>query len=284
MLKYTIGALSLTTMAKLAQLQARVDALPTHAARYELANQLFSNKSNPHFEEVKAKLAELAPGGDACYYCERDRFRDIEHIRPKRHYPEHCFDWFNYVCACTICNQDRKKDTFAIFGINGEIQEFNRTWDIATPLPQGQQVLIDLRTEDPMDFLQLDLATGMFVPIGDELAKKRGKWSCDLFRLNDAGLARMRKNALQSFSHYLGKYQQALAANDGANAELVLDEIRQFGQPTVLVEMRRQAVFLPELSALFNGIPADIGVNPPDKLTQTQSACPEQNYPISKAG
>lgn len=255
MLKYTIGALSLSTMTKLAQLQARVDALPTHAERYELANQLFGSKSNPHFEEVKAKLAELAPGGDACYYCERDRFRDIEHIRPKRHYPEHCFDWFNYVYACTICNQDRKKDTFAIFDANGDITEFNRSWDIATPLPQGQPVLIDLRNEDPLDFLQLDLTTGLFVPIGDETAKKRGKWTRDLFVLNDAMLARVRKNAYESLSHYLLKYQQAITANEANRADLVLNEIRSFGQPTVLAEMRRQSANLAHLRNLFHSVP-----------------------------
>lgn len=262
MLKYAIGALSSATMNKLAELQAQVDALPTRAERYALAQKLFGKKDNAHFREVKAKLAELAPGGDACYYCERDRFRDIEHIRPKLHYPEHCFDWFNYVYACTICNQDRKSDTFAVFDANGKPFDFDRRWDINQPVPQGAQVLIDLRSEDPLDFLQLEFATGLFTPIGDALAKKRGQWTRDLFGLDNANLARIRKNAFESLRNYLEHYQQALAAQDGLKAALALDELRQFGQPTVLVEMRRQAPHNPELAALFEHVPPDIGRRP----------------------
>ena len=259
MLKYIIGDLSETTITHLAKLQAKVNALPSHAEQYALANDLFSSKTNAAFKEIKAKLAEHAPGGDACYYCERDRFRDIEHIKPKRHYPQSCFDWGNYVYACTICNQDRKSDHFAVFDPTGEVIEFNRQWDINIPIPTGPQVLIDLRTEDPLDFLKLDLETGVFIPIGNERAKKRGKFTKDLFILNDAMLARIRKNAYDSFNNQLNNYQIAYAAGDQTKATIALNEIRQLGNPTVLVEMRRQAPLIPALARLFNNVPAEIG-------------------------
>ena len=262
MLKYTIGALSNKTMGKLAELQANVDALPNRKEQYDLAKKQFSNKSNAHFKEVKSRLTSIAPGGFFCYYCEQDRFRDIEHIFPKLHYPNLCFDWFNYVFACSICNQDKKSDTFAVFDANGEIMEFDRKWDITHSVPQGQIVLIDIRQEDPLDFLMLELETGQYVPIGDTIGKKRGKWTRDLFDLNNAALTRIRKHAYVSLCNYLQQYQTAQSVQDIHKAMRVLDELRLFGQPTVLVEMRRQMANHPVLQALFSTVPDDIGKRP----------------------
>lgn len=262
MLKYVPENLSPETMATLAALQARVDAMPTHSEKYEQANSLFKSKTNSAFKEIKAKLAALAPGDDACFYCERDRYRDIEHIRPKRHYPQHCFDWNNYLYACPICNQDKKNDTFAVFDATGEVLRFNRTLPITAPVPVGAQVLIDLRAEDPLDFLQLDFETGRFSPIGDAVAKTRGKYTRDLFDLNDSCLARHRKLAFGSFKDYLSRYQGAVMQNKPSLTASILDEILKLPHPTVLVEMRRQTIFSSELSALFEGVPAHIGARP----------------------
>ena len=262
MLKYVYGDLSATTMKFLAAKQAKVDALSGKEAQYTLAKKMFSGKTTKAFQEIKKILAQMAPAGNACYYCERDRYRDIDHIRPNRHYPQHCFNWRNYVYTCTICNQDKKGDKFAVLDVAGEIVEFDRQWSFDKPLPLGQQVLIDLRTEDPLDFLQLDLEQGIFTPIGDVIAQKRGKFTKDLFELNDANLARIRKAAYDSFQMYLMRYQTACAAQDKIKADAALAEIMTLPHPTVLVEMRRQAARIPALAKLFVNTPPEIGRRP----------------------
>ncbi|MBX3729546.1 MAG: hypothetical protein KF858_10215 [Candidatus Sumerlaeia bacterium] len=45
-------------------------------------------------------------------YCEDSRATDIEHIRPKEHYPEVAFVWENYAYACNVCNQQYKSDRY----------------------------------------------------------------------------------------------------------------------------------------------------------------------------
>ncbi len=259
MLKYVFVDLSPESMQQLTAWQLRVDAETVPRQRYEVASALFKNKTNATFREIKETLAKHAPGGDACYYCERDRYRDIEHIRPKRHYPQDCFSWKNYVFACTICNQDHKSDKFAVFSVNDEILEFDRSWDINLPVPVGAPVLLDIRHEDPLDFLMLDLQTGKFVPIGDEISIKRGKWTRELFDLNNEHLARIRIAAYRSFVCYLKEFQQA---QNSADAARKLEEIRLLPHPTVLVEMRRQLDRWPKLATLFSNVPAEIGKRP----------------------
>ena len=261
MLYYLCENLSAEAATKLNQLQAQVDAEPTHRARYLKASALFKSKTSAAFGEVKELLAKSAPPCESCFYCERDRYRDIEHVRPKRHYPESCFQWSNYVYACTICNQDAKKDTYAVFDVNGNIVKFDRSYPEDQSPPLGDHVLIDLRSEDPLDFLQLDLETGRFVAIGDRHSQDRGRFTRDLFGLNDSTLARIRQHAFQAFRDYLSRYQAA-SKDDLGRGLAILEEIRQLQHPTVLVEMRRQSQASAELTALFENVPDDIGARP----------------------
>ena len=252
MLMYPHGPLTAAAMAKLAALQQEVDAQATHAERHKKASSLFGNKQNTTFDEIKATLAKLAPCGDACYYCERDRYRDIEHIYPKRHYPERCFNWYNYVYACTICNQDKKGDIFAVFDAAGEIICFDRhTLAADAPPPVGQAVLLDIRHEDPLQFLKLELETGQFMPIGTALEQKRGRFTRDLFELNNDDLVRHRRYAYHGFCTYLTMWAQAIKSGNTSQAEIILTEITKLPYPTVLAEMRRQAPEKPALGAWF---------------------------------
>lgn len=262
MLKYTLPALSVNASSALSALQARVNALPNRKEKYDEAKKLFGSKTSATWVEIKKMLADFAPKGKACYYCERDRHRDIEHISPKLHYPEQCFKWENYIYACTICNQDKKNDTFAVFDAGGNVVEFNRSYDIALPLPTGPAVLIDIRHEDPLDFLILNLETGRFATRGNAISKKRGEFTRRLFDLNDSSLADIRVAAYQMYCMYLSKFRSALDENDAYKANKAFDEIIKLNHPTVLVEMRRQANLFPELKELFNGVPEKIGRRP----------------------
>ena len=55
-------------------------------------------------DDVKKALNEDMFHGKCCF-CERKRdWLHIEHFRPKDSYPALCFDWFNLLYACEICN------------------------------------------------------------------------------------------------------------------------------------------------------------------------------------
>ncbi|QBE64919.1 hypothetical protein [Pseudoduganella lutea] len=262
MLKYTLPALSANANLKLNTLQAKVNTFTTRKEQYDEAKKLFANKTNATWVEIKKVLADFAPKGKACYYCERDRHRDVEHISPKLHYPERCFDWENYIYACTICNQDMKNDTFAVFDAGGNVVEFNRTYDIALPLPIGPAVLIDIRHEDPLNFLILNLETGRFAARGNAISKKRGEFTRGLFDLNESSLADIRIAAFEMYCMYLKKFKSAIDEGDAVKANRAFDEIMKLNHPTVLVEMRRQSGLIPELMDLFDGVPEKIGKRP----------------------
>ena len=265
MLNYNLADLTADATSSLRLLQDQVDAEATHPLKLAKATLLFkAKKPAATFTEIKRSLLTASPAGEACYYCERDRHRDIDHIRPKRHYPEFAFCWSNYVFSCSICNQDRKSDKYAVFGSNNEIVVFDRHIDINVIVPVGDHVLIDIRAEDPLDFLMLDLQTGEFLPIDVNPGRSRSRaiFSRDLFRLNDPSLSRVRRQAADHYATYLHRHKDAVLQNDAVKAARMLEEIRELQQPTVLVEMRRQSLRVAGLAALFVHAPLELGARP----------------------
>jgi uncharacterized protein (TIGR02646 family) len=242
MLRYDPGPLPAAAAAALRRLQATVDAEPDHAARIAAAGRLFGRKTpRSAFQAVRERLARVSPPGEACYYCERDRYRDIEHVRPKRHYPERCFDWSNYVYACVICNQDRKGDRFAVILDDGTLRAFDRSLPAGAPPPAGIPALIDLRAEDPFRLLTLDLATGRFIVTATDAADRlRAAFTRDLFDLNNDALARIRRQTLDHALAYARRHAAAVAAGDAGTAARIVAELRALPHPTVLHELRRQ--------------------------------------------
>ena len=262
MLKYSCDALLPTTLTVLQNLKTQIVGETTHSDKYAKAKTLFANKTSAAWLDVKSKLALSAPAGDACYYCERDRYRDIDHIRPKRHYPEQCFDWDNYVYACVICNQDMKKDKYGVIDAAGNLVRFDRTHDIAVPVPVGVDALIHIRSEDPLDFLMLDLSTGLFSIIVSGVDQVRAEFTRELFELNNGELPFIRKAAYCTFLSFLHSYRRALQESDTDLVERLDREIRMLPHPTVLVEMRRQVHLNQHLQALFVNVPESIGKRP----------------------
>ncbi len=45
--------------------------------------------------------------GAYCSYCEKPLtdVTDVEHVRPKKHFPEQILDWNNFLLACSTCNR-----------------------------------------------------------------------------------------------------------------------------------------------------------------------------------
>jgi uncharacterized protein (TIGR02646 family) len=258
MLKYLYPDLLPNSTKYLDKLQKKVDSEIGREAQYALANKLFSSKTAKAWADVRAKLGAVAPGGDSCFYCERDRYRDIEHIFPKRHYPERSFDWQNYIYACTICNQDKKGDKFG--SLAGDVlTRFDRSWPYTCPLPPGVPALINIRIENPLDFLKLDLDTGIFVEVGDKQMQLRANFTIELFGLNSNELPRHRVLALGTYLDYLGRWLKAYDAGDAKKMGFLESELVTLPHPTVLAEMRRQVDDYPEFSRLFEFLPPNIG-------------------------
>lgn len=245
MIRFQPGALSSGALSFLRARQARVDAKVGRQNKYLEAKRLFSLKSNGAFREIRSALEAASPTADACVYCERDRHREIEHVKPQRHYPESAFDWENYVLSCTVCNQDRKNDRFAVIDAALNLIEFNRfSLAVHQPVPVGTIAIINPRVEDPMSFFFLDLPTGeLVVQAPTVLDSLRACFTRDLFDLNNDAFMRIRRGAATSLRGYASEYQRYIAIGDGAGAQRVLSEIKEHPHPTVLAELKRQNQF-----------------------------------------
>jgi uncharacterized protein (TIGR02646 family) len=260
MLMYPADPLSEETEAWLSDRRQQVNAEPSRAARHRRARDLFANKRTRAFNEIRRRLAAMSPPGDACFYCEQDRRRDIDHIRPLRHYPEQGFDWQNYVYACAICNQDAKQDRCAIIDDQGALIHLDRSWPDDKPLPPGIYAQIDIRRENPLDFLAVEFDTGWLVPIAEDgIARQRAVYTRDLFRLDQDVLSRARRQAFHHFCQHLELLAKARDAGDKQRAKHIENEIRELPHPTVLAEMRRQSSSQPKLAALMRNLPPDLG-------------------------
>ena len=218
----------------LAKRQAEVDGEPTHDAQYQAGRRLFANKASAAFRDIREKLAAAAPAGKCCY-CETDRYRDIDHIRPLRRYPGQAFRWPNYVYACSSCNQDAKRDGWATIDLDGSLIE---EWPDGPP-PAGIEAMIDIRAEDPSDHIDLDLETGVFLPRHpDGVAHMRATYTLRLLRLNDdPRLRKARLDAVRGFGFLLGELNTAAALGDTARAARVRREIAEAPHPSVLAAL-----------------------------------------------
>jgi hypothetical protein len=260
MLKYSSGPLSIATQEWLEGRQKVVDKEQDRRSRYQKARKMFSAKTGRAFAEIRGRLSAMSPPGRACFYCELDRHRDIDHVKPIRHFPESCFDWSNYLYACSICNQDAKRDRYAIIVDDGTIHALDRTWSFDAPLPSGVHAVIDIRSEDPFEFLTLDKDTGRFVACGTSgINHQRALFTRDLFRLDDDVVVRARRAAWEAFVDYMTRLASARQADDAKRAERILGEIRELPHPTVLAEMRRQANRHSGLATLLRQLPSDLG-------------------------
>lgn len=246
MLPYKLPTLPNSAKRGLASLQGRVNAAVGRAARADLATRLFKNKNNQTFREVRRLLVEHGPIDEACYYCERDRYRDIEHIRPKILFPGRAFRWSNYVFACAICNQDRKRDRFAVVDAQGFLTEIARDHPEATPLPPGLPAFIDIRREDPLRFLKLDLPTGRLVPVGSLQDQARGRYTRDVLELDADALTRARRQNFEGYQRYFERLEDLLGIGDLAGAQRTAAEIMLLPHPTIRAEIARQSAGDPQ--------------------------------------
>jgi uncharacterized protein (TIGR02646 family) len=257
---------------KLAEYKNVIDELSTFEEKSKKAKEMFPARNkigNTTFDQIKIKLTEMCSGARRCVYCEDSVADEVEHIRPKDLYPEHCFQWENYVYACGTCNGP-KNNKFAVFrdsdGIFVEVNPPKGTQ--ATQPPPGEDVIINPRTEDPLDYCMLDLSgTFMFVIIPREGTKEHKKADYTfntILRLNNQReyLRKARENAFGNYKARLYEYanqkQQGVQANKLAK---MISGIKNESHPTVWKEMQRQyrigylKKIDADLAALFDTIP-----------------------------
>lgn len=273
MLRISERALADSALAVLATLQASVDAESSYAAKVGAAKRAWEGKNSTKskadaFLAIRQTLAKMCVGPVRCAYCEDSLADEIEHIKPKNFFPEQVFAWQNYLFACGPCNGPKGSR----YGVveNGSVSEFIRKpKDRVIPPPAGDSALIDPRTENPLDFLELDVggttpdgmvlvATFDFLPndAASAYAQERAKFTIDVLGLNREVMRVARENAFSGFRARLREYVGE--KNNGAS-DARLDEMRDnllfTPHLTVFAEMRRQKEFLPDLLALFGQAP-----------------------------
>jgi uncharacterized protein (TIGR02646 family) len=232
------------------------------------AAKMFSThnrKGNKTFDAIKYALTQMCLGAQRCGYCEDSAADEIEHIKPKNLYPEATFAWLNYLYACGPCNTC-KRSKFAIFERRtGKLVDVHRKpkAPVVRPRP-GTPVLIDPRTEDPCDFLWLDLLTTFcFSPrIGiGQFAYQRAKYTIDTLGLNERTALRLARK--QAFLDYVAQLKQYHTDRKEGASQIELDRIekhiRERQHPTVWSEMKRQHAVIPTLKKLFRDVPEALG-------------------------
>ncbi len=208
MLRIPKGELPTQTQNYLDGQQEKIDALLDYPARVKAGKALWDSKTNTkkgkeRFDEVRAALARLCPGARRCHYCEDSAADEIEHLWPKNFYPDRVFRWGNYLYACGPCNGSSKVDRFAVFDEREERVDLVRGKnDPVVAPPAGDTVFVDPRREDPMDYLDLDLDTGIFIPRSPKGSRNylRAKYTIEVLKLNTRDyLKHARRSAYRSY-------------------------------------------------------------------------------------
>lgn len=158
--------------------------------------------------DVKQALRDMFH--DKCGFCERKRdYPHIEHFNPKDSYPELCFDWYNLLYACEVCNGAAFKGTKFPLAADGKPLLINPCLD---------------NPDEHLDFVceQDAAAEHGFIAILKEKTNK-GKTTKDVLGLN-------RINLVKERSQYIAPYYLMLAimARDGnPTAKDLLDKACQ---------------------------------------------------------
>ncbi|MGY0216756.1 hypothetical protein ACWJJH_05135 [Endozoicomonadaceae bacterium StTr2] len=239
--------------------QNEIDAQDSYERKVKKGKDLWGTKSRVQFRIIRGKLEGLCVGKRRCNYCEDSVADEVEHIKPKDLYPELVFAWMNYLFACGNCNGP-KNNSFAVFSNEGDVIEISRKrGDQVNPPLVGDDVFINPRHEDPLDFLILDLKTSWFLPKPRISARdrERAKYTINILRLNSRDfLLAARKEAFHSYYDALRVYVlDKKSGKSEADLAKKKNEINSRQHPTVWAEMKRQHSLHPEINTLFSDAP-----------------------------
>ena len=248
--------------AKLLDWQAEVDANKDYATRVTEAARLFHSRNQPTiptFKAIRDTLSAMCSGAQRCMYCEDSAATQVEHIYPKSLYPEYVFAWTNLLYACSGCNGP-KNNNFAILDGLEEVCVARRRSDPIAPPRRGPIALLDPRSEDPTEFLEIDLQDSFRIQPRASLpplARVRAEYTIRTLGFNKQEvLVRTRRSTYRQLKRSLERYAQDRHDERFAVLDQIEHDIRTSPHPTVWFEMRRQHLN-PELQLqpLFARVP-----------------------------
>lgn len=248
-----------TTETHLNLKQQEINNEASYADKVVKADNLWKSKSKKHFDDIRTILDKMCVGSRRCNYCEDSVADEVEHIKPKSLYPNDCFKSENYLYACGPCNGP-KNNKYAIFDQQNNVIDVSRKKGSAViPPKNGNSVFINPKTENPLNFIILDLNTFLFIPLPGKGAIEiaRAKYTIETLGLNSRDyLVNARKHAFHSYKDSLENYINK-KLNGATNDQLLIrrNEINGRHHPTVWSEMKRQNSFYPELKQLFDAAP-----------------------------
>ncbi len=273
MLKIGNRRLAPEALATLRTLQRRVNRAGDYPesvarAKAEWAGKTSNRAKAAAFRTVRATLAEMCIGSVRCAYCEDSAADEVEHILPKNIFPERSFLWLNYAFSCGPCNGPKGNQYGFVQGHRViEIRRGRR--DPVVPPPPGQGGFLDPRSEDPTDFLEIDLggttASGQVLEGTFEylprqgmsaVEKARAEYTIKVFGLNREIVRAARENAFGGFRARLREY--ADEKTNGAPADVLdrlMTDLLRTPHLTVFHEMRRQRAILPQIDAWLTQAP-----------------------------
>lgn len=287
MIQLSSKDLTPTTVTHLDAVQSQIDSGTSFIEKVDRAQVAWNSKEGSivkktAFREIKDALIDMCVGVEICNYCENNEATDVEHIYPKSFFPKRTFHWENYLLACKTCNSGHKLDKFAVFSPTGSntLTELVRNNQPAT----DDVVMIDPRTEDPLQFFWLDIQNKTFI-LDPRLNlnsrdKSRAEYTLKLLGLNDRdALVTARRTAAKYYLDRLERYVRARDAKtvdeledcvqdpDLVNQIVPLDQekhricqqiivdIQTYAHPTVWHELKRQRNNLPKTNLLFTSAP-----------------------------
>ncbi|MFZ5629130.1 MAG: hypothetical protein ACOY5B_08365 [Spirochaetota bacterium] len=244
---FDLGQLPSLADAQLTSYQQQVDVQSSFEEQVKTAIALYgrvSKKGDAAFDVVRQQLDMMCSGARRCMYCEDSVADEIEHVRPKFHYPDYCFKWENFIYACGACNRP-KWNKYAVF--DSQTNTFYRLpykkGKYVRPIP-GTPVLINPRIDDPMKFCMLDLLhTFMFALMPDLPSRdeERAKYTFfEILNLNDREyLRKARESSFYAYRNAVIAYAEASSNSDATEMQKQERAIRIGQHKAVWFELKR---------------------------------------------
>lgn len=267
MILLTVSTLQPDTINALSQYQQELTTVGDYTAQVRSVEAKFNKyntRTNAAFIDVRARLVDMCCGAIRCHYCEDSEGDSVEHHAPKSLYPGLCFDWDNFLYACTSCNRPKRTQyavfdpiTSAVVHVPGHPRKSDGQQ--LTPPPAGDPVLLNPRFDNPLEYLFLDIRDrfefAIFAPPGTP-AYARAIYTRDTLKLNRPALYQAREAAYTSFKTGLENFVSLKNANGSQDRLAKIQQaVQRSHHQTIWQEMKRQYRTIPELTALFDQAP-----------------------------
>ena len=148
----------------------------------------------------------------------------------------------------------------ALFGGGGRnwVEVTRAPGSPVTPPAKGKPALIDPRTEDPLNFIWLDMGSWRYTPKLDisPRALLRASFTIDVLQLNTRDeLLRGRRRAFSGYLARLREFSGKADSWDAAGKQAFIEDFQAESYRTVWLEMLRQRKSLADLQQLLGAVP-----------------------------